>query len=127
MFKTTDKLAKEIVKNLSYSNQKEISNRVADKIAETILNDTKLLKEIQENLTVEYYDQRTGYYNNKPIKDYVGEKVAEKLVQDVYELNKAEILKEVSSQGILNLLQEQLQESAKQHVLDYITKPINKK
>lgn len=126
MFINYKKLAKEIVNQISYDEKRNIADSIAHEISEVIKNDDVILDQIKYELNTTEYDYNTGTYRERRLQDFVSEKVATKLVHDVYELNKAEILKEVSGQGILNVLQEQLQESAKQHVLDYITKPMRK-
>jgi hypothetical protein len=121
--KITNLVYDKIKRNLlTESDKKRIMDRVADRIADEYLKDGLTLKDISENLYVEEYSQYIGTGTRRiSIGDFVGKKVSEKLVDDVYELNRAEVLKEVSGQGILQLLQEKLQESAKQQVLDYVS------
>lgn len=119
MFINYKKLAKEI-------NHNNLTEKVAELIANQILSDEKFVEDIVKNLEVRYSDNIYTYIKSKPLKSYVADEVAQKLIPEVYALKRAEVLKEISSQGILNILQSNLETQAKQHLLNFITnKPEN--
>ena len=125
MFINYEKLANKILSNNEF--RETLTRQVAINIGDHINESTDFVEYVKNNLYIEErgnYDRHYGIpiITRIDMLSYVSERVAERLVPDVYDLNKAEILKEVSSKGILNLLQEKLEEKARQHVLQFISK-----
>lgn len=121
---------KKLAKELNYGKFKEeVVNKVADIIANKII-DNGITENILDKLTIkiERYDNRFGHngydYDVKPLNEFIAEKVANRLIPDVYDLQKAEVLRDVHKEGVLNILHSKLEEQAKQHVLDFINPPL---
>lgn len=126
MFINYEKLADKLI---SKDFKEELTKRVADIIANKIVKDSDIMQSIKDNLYVREisFDNTfgRGVNENIPLELYVGKKVAGKLIPDVYDLRKAEVLQNVHTEGILNILHKKLEEQAKQHVLDFITNDPN--
>ena len=121
-----DKLAKKI---LDSDIKDKVVRLTASILADKIMSNKESIDKIVESLYVEepVYNNYSSYGDSRriPIELYIGTKVAERLVPDVYDMQKAEVLKEVSSEGVANLLRSKLEEQAKQHVLNFIAGPSN--
>lgn len=119
-----EKLAKAILRESEgYKLQNEVFNEVRDYIIENIIKHTNV-DDIVSRLRINY-ENHYGYKGSYSLDQGVANRVADKLVNDVYDLQKAEVLKNVHSEGVLNILHSKLEDQAKQHVLDFITKPVN--
>jgi hypothetical protein len=132
MFIDYKKLSKQVVDDLTrnHSAISCIAEKVADRILEKFSTEPEHIKELFNSDTLcvskTVYNNSSfagGYSTVKvPLVEVLAEKAASMLEQDVYKLNKADILKQVHSEGIMNILHKKLEDQAKQHVLDFITK-----
>jgi len=119
MFRTNyRKLAKELLED--YFFKQELTKKLGNIIVDKIIDNDKLVRDVSNGLFI--YD---GFDRRRDIKDVVAERVVAKLVDDVYDLQKAEVLRDISAEGMTNLLRKSIEDKAKEHVRDFINKPVN--
>lgn len=113
MFINYKKLARELFKE--YIELERINAVISEKIADHILKSI----DPKEYLDTAYIRNHYGYITT-PMKEYVAEKIANKLVEDLYELKKAQVLKEMSKKDLTTIVSEKFEKAAKEHLEKFI-------